>query len=781
MGHLWQDVRHALRVLGRTPAFTAVAVCSLALGIGANTAIFSLVYATLLKPLPFRDPARLVAVWDTYQPLFPKLGVSPAEYDALRRQTDLLEQAAWYRYVPVDLNWSVPGAPAIELHGGVIDPGLLPLLGVAPAAGRAFENDGESHRVLLSDRLWRSSFAAAPDVVGRGIRLGGEEYTVSGVMPRGFDFPTDTDFWLPPGPLMGDERTNPVRHAFGFVARLRPGVSQEQARRRLAEVMQRLAGEHPQTSRGFGVQIAPLQEDLTAGMRPSLLLLLGAGSLVLLVACGNVANLLLSRGAGRVREIAIRTALGAGVGRLLRQLLTESVVLALLGGALGLTLAAWTVEALSPAPAGLDAPVLCYAFGISLATGVLFGVAPAWQARRVDPIAAIKSGAGRGGSARRASGALVTIEVAFTLVVVIGAGMLAKSFFRLMRVDPGFDPRGVLSLRMAAPAASDAAARFARIHDQLRGLPGVQAVASASALPLVAPRASAMRFNVPGSPLIRPDTFPVAQQRAVSPEYLVALGLPLRAGRWFTAQDLAQPVAVVNQTLAQRFWPGEDATGKRFIPGPPGSPPNFVTIIGVVGDVKQFGLDSETTMDIYFPSVASRYLLVRTAGDPAQLASAIQRELVSSEPGVALADVRTMQEVVAQSGEARRRTAGILAAFALLAFVLAFVGIYGVMSWTVAERTREIAIRVALGAQGAQVMRMVLGNSARLTALGLGIGLGAAFALRPLLAGLIFGMGTTDAAVYGGAALLLLLTALLAAYLPARRASRVAPVEALRE
>lgn len=780
MRHLRQDLRYALRTLARTPGFTLVAVLSLALGIGANTAIFSLVYSVILKPLPFRDPARLIAVWDTYQPLFPKLGISPPELESLRGKSDLLEDSAWYRYVPQDLNLAVPGSLAVELHATVVSPSLLPLLGVGPALGRAFSHDEPPQSVLLSDAVWKTRFRGDAAVIGRPIRLGDQQYNVAGVMPAAFQFPKGTDIWLPPGPIMGDELTNPVRHSLGFVARLRPGVTAQQAHARLETVFRRLAADHPKTSKGFGLQIARLQDDLTAAARPALLMLLGAVALVLLIACGNVANLLLSRGSSRAREIAVRTALGASMGRLVRQLLTESIVLAAAGGAAGLALAAWSLAALSPVHAPLDTPVLFFLTAISLVTGAVFGLAPALQALKIDPIAAIKSGPARSRQSFTARGALVSLEIAFTLIVVIGAGILARSFLTLMRVDPGFNPAGVLTLRISSPPSQPPAALFNRIADRLRPLPGVQAIAAANALPLIAERSRALRFHVPGSPLINPDALPVGQLRTVTPDYFRALGIPLRSGRWFTDRELDQPVAVISETMARRFWPGEDATGKRFITGPWSANPTWSTIIGVAADVKQFGLDSEPTMDIYFPAVALRYLVVRTSADPLALTSAVQRELAAVDSALAVSDLRSMDQVLRESAESRRWTMGLLSAFAGIALLLALVGIYGVMSWAVAQRTREIGIRMALGADRAQVLRMVIRQGAKLCGIGLVIGLAAAFALRRILDSLAFGISTADPWVYAGAALLMMLAALLACYLPAHRASRVAPLVALR-
>jgi putative ABC transport system permease protein len=774
MRTLLQDLRYAFRTLVRTPAFTAVAVLSIALGIGANTAIFSVVYAVLLKPLPFRDPARLVATWDTYLPLFPKLGLSPPEFAALQQQTNLYEQTAWYRWVPTDLNLIAPGQPTLELHATLISPDLLPLLGVRPVLGRA---TGAPQSALLSHALWTTRFAADPSVIGRTIRLNDLPYTVAGVMPREFQFPAATDLWLPPGGLMGDELTNPVRHPFGFVARLRPAATLPQAVAATEAVFRRLAAEHPKTSKGFGIQVSALQGDLTANSRPALLLLFGAVALVLLIACGNVANLLLSRGAARARELAIRTALGAGASRIVRQLLTESIVLAAIGGALALAFATYSLPLLSPIPAPIDPAVVAFLIAVSLATGLAFGIAPALQARRVDPIAAIKAGPSGSRQSLTTRGAVVVLEFAFTLIVVIGAGILARSFFALMRVDPGFNPRGILTLRISSPTPPD----FNRIQARLRSLPAVDSVAAANTLPLIASRAAALRFHVPGSPLINPDALPVAQQRSVSPDYFRALGIPLRFGRAFTDRDLNQPVVIVNAELARRFWPGEDATGKKFVIGPWSATPNWATIVGVSSDVKQFGLDSAPTMDLYFPALAPKYLIVHTSADPLSLTAAVQRELQSIDPAMAIADVRTMDQLLTESTASRRSTAGLLTAFAALALVLALIGIYGVTSWSVAQRTREIGIRIALGADRPRILRLVLLQAARLCALGLAIGLAGSFALRRVLAAIVFGIAPADPFVYAAATLILTFAALLACYLPARRASTIPPSTALRE
>jgi len=784
MGDLLQDLRYTLRTLARAPGFTSIAILTLALGIGANTAIFSLVHAVILKPLPYRAPARLVAVWDTYLPNYPKLGVSPPELAAWQQQTGLFVETAWYRYVSQDLNLSAPGAEALEVHAAFASPELFRLLGVAPVLGRAFASGEGPCAVLLSHALWRRRFAGDPAIAGRTIRLNEQAFTIAGVFPAGFQFPEWADVWLPPGPLMGDGLTNPVRHALGFVGRLRSGATLEQASARLAAIAGRLAAEHPKTSTGFGMKVIGLQSDLTANVRPALLLLLGAVTLVLLIACGNIANLLLSRATGRAREIAVRTALGAGAWRVVRQLLTESVTLAALGGALGLVLARWSLATMAPAGLALSAPldstVLLFLLGVSILTGVVSGLAPAWHTLRHDSYAVIKTASPAGGRAAGTRAALVVLEFALALVLVAGAGILAKSFLRLMHVDPGFDPRGVVTLRLSVPPSRDPGAVFHRIQERLRTLAGVESMAVANGLPLEVSRAVTTRFNVPGSPLINPDMLPAAQIRTVSPDYFRTMRIPLRSGRAFTERDLNAGVVIVNETMARRLWPGRDPVGLRFITGPWGPNPTYSTIVGVAGDVKNFGLDSEAAMDLYFPSLSPKFVAVRTSGDPLSMAAAIRREVEAANPDLPVSDVRTMDQILAQSARSRRWTMALAAAFAGLALVLALVGIYGVMSWTVAQRTREIGIRMALGARSGQVLGMVIRYGLKLSVLGLAIGTAGAFALRRVLAGLVFDVSPADPAIYLSVALLMMAVALAACYVPARRASRVDPLTALR-
>jgi putative ABC transport system permease protein len=747
-------------------------VATLALGIGANTAIFTMVHAIILKPLPFRDPSRLLAVWDTYVPHFPRIGISSAELNAWQQEGNLFEQSAWYRSVPLNLNLSLPGTEAQEVHASVMSPALLPMLGTAPEFGHSFAPNEPPTSVLLSNPLWRSRFSSDRAVLGRAITLSGKEYTVAGVMPANFRFPDFAELWLAPGPAIGDFLTNPVRHGLGFVGRLRAGVTEAQATARLDTIARQLAAEHPRTSKGWGTRIAPLADDLNAKQRPVLWMLSGAVALVLLIACANVASLLLSRASGRRKEFAVRIALGANTWQLVRQWLAESLTLAALGAALGLVFARAALGTFAPEPVPLEPAVLAFLAAVSAITGILFGLAPASQILSRDLSVSIKG--------PRATGALIVAEFAMAMILVGGAGLLAKSLIRLLHVDPGFDPSGVLTLRLSVPTSRNAAELFRRIEDRIHELPGSPVAAVANALPIIAERSGSSRFHVPENPSSNLDSPPAAQLRFISPQYFRAMGVPIVSGREFEQRDLTGDGVIINQNLARHFWPRENPVGRRFMTSLFGPTPGYSTVLGVAGDVKDFGLDSEESFDLYFPGIAPRYLIVRTQGDPTALPEAVRSAIRSVDPDIPVSDVRTMSAIIAASSDSRRWTMLLLSAFAALAMLLAIIGIYGVTSWLVAQRTREIGIRMALGADAAAVRRDVLTRGMRLCGFGLAIGLAVSFALQRVAAKFVFEVSPNDPTIYAGAAFALLVTAALACYLPARRASRVDPSIALR-
>ena len=786
MDVLVHDFRYAARAFLRSPGFWLVAAITLALGIGANTAIFSLVHTVLLKPLPYRDPSRLIVAWDTYipqdklLPMFPKIGVAPPEFELWRQQHDLFQETAWYRYVPYEMALTAPATEALSVKAGFCSTNFLRVLGAAPALGRTFGDPEPPNSVLISDRLWHTHFAAGPGVVGKAIRLNDAVFTVIGVMPSGFSFPDWADLWLPPGSLYGDELTNPVRHAIGFIGRLNPGVTTQQAGVRLSTLSARLAREHPTTSSGWGIRVSNLQEDLTAKVRPALLILLGAVALVLLIACGNVASLLLTRACGRSREIAIRSALGAGTWRIARQLLTESVLLGVAGGAAGLAVAELGLKLLSPVETSLDGTLLVFLMAVSLVTGVLCGAAPVIQTLRSDTNSIIKTASATGGGATGMRSALVVAELALAMLLVTGAGILIRSFIRLSHVDPGFSSRGLLTMRLAIPESRKPDVLFRRIEERLKQIPGVDSFASTNALPLSPNHGNAGRFNVPGSPLINPEALPAAQLRWVSPDYFRILRVPIRSGRAFDERDLNKPVVIINETLARRFWPGSDPVGRRFITEPWGPNPTWSTIIGVAGDVKQFALDSEPSLDLYYPALDPLSIVVRTTGNAKSLIAPVRAAIHSVAPEIPLSEVRTMDQVVEESAATQRSTMSLLAGFAALALTLAVVGIYGVVSWSVTQRTREIGIRMTLGASPKAVVGEVLGYGIRLSAIGLALGLISAFLLRRLLASLVFDVSPSDPLIYAGVAALMFAVALTACYIPARRASRIDPLIALR-
>ena len=787
-------------MLRRSPLFTLTVVLTLALGIGANTAIFTVVNSVLLRPLPYRDPARLVAVWDTYQPTYPKLGVSPTEYDEWLRQTDIFEEVARYRYVSIGQETNLTGGrEPIRVQPTCVSSSFFTILGARPMLGRAFEAADDAPNAapiaLLSNRLWTEYFNGNPGILGAPIQLNGQAFTVVGVMPPDFRLPAWADLWLPQAQA-GDEISNPVRHAFGVIARLGPSASLHQARVRLDSIAQRMEREHPRTSKGFGVTISGLQQDLAGNLRPALLALLGAVTLVLLIACVNVANLMLSRAAARQREFAIRIALGAGRWRVVRQSLMESIQLSLAGGAAGLLLAYAGLGALlrlappgliDPSTVHIDATTLIFLFAVSLATGIVFGIAPALQASRQDPQEGLKEGGRtftRGSGAGRS--ALVIAEFSLALLLLMGAGLLIHSFARLLQVNPGFEPANVLTLRIEPQVSvqnQDNAQKlktlYERLELRLRSLPGVKAVAATNAPPLATDRNNVMRFAVPGSPLMRPDVFPTAHRHLITPDYFRTLGIALR-GRTYTARDLNQPYVIVNEAMARTFWPGQDAVGKRFITGPFGPNPTSSTIIGVAADIKQVGLDSDRTNDFYFLWYGPMYLMIQTAGDPLPLAPVVRREIHAVDPGIAVSDFRTMNQLLDNSTGPRRFSTVLLSTFAALALVLAVIGIYSIMSWSVAQRTQEIGIRIAVGADSRGILRLVLGRGLKLSLIGLAIGLGATLAFTRVLASQLFEISPHDPWVLTGVSLLMLAVTTAACYLPARRATKVDPITTLR-
>jgi predicted permease len=774
-----QDCRYSGRMIGKNKAFCALVVFVLALGIGSTTAVFSIVHAVILEPLPFRNSSQLLVVWDTYLPQYSKVGVSPVELQSWQAQRALFQETAWYRYVPLDGNLVTPGREPIAVHADFISANLFSMLGTPPLLGRELSATEDANSVLLSEHLWRSRFNSDPKIIGRTVRFNEGPLTVVGVMSSAAQFPDWGDLWLPNGPLLADQLTNPVRHALGFVARLRPGVSENQAAARLVSISRKLAGEHPRTSTGWGIRVSGLQEDLTVDIKPALILLMGAASFLLLIACANIASLLLARASGRGREMAIRAAVGASSLRLVRQLLTENLALALLGGAVGWVIAKAGLMTVLPTRSHLDPLVALFLFGVSLATGIFFGLAPVSQVLRADPQSVIKSGAVTG-SGMKARSALVVFEFALTLTLVIGAAILARSFVHLMQANPGFDPKGVLTVRILVPPSREPNELFHRMQEKLAFLPGIQRIAITNALPLIADRANTSRFNLPGSPQINPDALPAAQIRTASPDYFDAMQIPMKAGRFFTEHDLNQPVCIINETMAKRFWPQRNPVGIKFINGPWGPNPSWATIVGVVGNVKQFGLDSEPSFDIYYPSLAGQYLIVKTTGNPLALTAVVERKLHAIDSGLAIGEIQSMNEIARQSARTRRWTMGLLAVFATLALLLALVGIYGVMSWSVAQRTREVGIRMALGAQRGQVLTLVFRYGLNLSLLGVGLGVLASFALRHILSNLVYDVSTGDPLIFASVPAALFVVALIACYVPARRASGVDPLISLR-
>jgi putative ABC transport system permease protein len=810
MGTLWQDARYGARMLRRQPAFTAVAVVALALGVGANTAIFSVVNAVLLRPFPFREQERIVGVWEATES-HNRIEVSPGNFaDWRRHATDTFEQMAVLN--PWSANLAGDGAPE-RLQGFQVSPSFFPMLGVEPVLGRTFtaeeEQPGRDSVVVISHGLWQRRFAGDASVLNRALNINGRAYTVVGVMPPDFQLHRRAELWSPFAP---DERTlsNRIPHYLIVYARLRANVTPEQARASMRALAGNIARENPQTNAGWSANVVPLREQAVGDVETPLLLLLGAVGFVLLIACANVANLLLARAASRSKEIAIRTALGAGRLRIVRQLLTESVLLALAGGLLGLLLAAWGVDLLVanlPSGAafslpraeqiGIDSRVLAFTLLVSLLTGLVFGLAPALHATKTDLGGGLKEGgrtSGAGAPGRRLRSALVVAEVALSVVLLVGAGLLVRSIVGLMRVDPGFDGEGVMTMRLTLPRpkyAEDAKATafLDQVLERVKGLPGVESAGATSQLPLGGSNASTS-FQIDGQPPLAPSERPGAAQRVVSPDFFRTLRIPVVEGRAFTEGDDANAprAVVVSQMLAQKFFPGGSAVGRRIRSG--AGDGQLYTIVGVVGDVKHFGLKREPEPTLYFTHKTdpgrSMVLTVRAseAGLAESLAPLMRREVLAVDPDQPVFDVRTAREAVAQSVSLERAVAFLLSVFAAVAMLMAAVGIFGVMSYAVTQRTQEIGVRMALGAQRGDILRLFLRHGLALALVGAGVGLAGAFALMrvlgSLVAGLLYGVSAADPLTYAGVALALVCVALAACYVPARRATKVDPMQALR-
>ena len=815
MRNLFSDMRFSLRTLRRNQAFSAGAIVVLALGIGANTAIFSVVNAVLLRPLPFDDPSRIMQVWHVPPaksfPGMTKFSVSPANYLDWQSQSSSFEQMAAYGF----RSFTVGGKERPEaIQAAAVASDFFALLRVAPVLGRTFTPDedrpGEGHVVVLGYNFWRDYFASDRNIVGRGILLDGETYSVVGVMPETFRFPSWGKIWIP---LAWTNETRAVRgnHNYLVISRLKKGVDIRQAQAELSAICTRLEQLYPEDDKGWGAVIQPLREELVGDVRPALLVLLGAVAFVLLIACANVANLVLAKTLARRKEIAIRTALGASGIVVLRQILVETVLLSLAGGALGLFLARFgislIVRVLGHRIPGfmqitLDVPVLTFTLLLSVVAGVLAGLIPAVRFTRADVDEALKQGQSRGSSDVRGGGTrrlLVISEVALSLVLLIGAGLMIRSLWELRKVQPGFDPHNVLTMSVPLPRNrySSPAGQINFFQDVLahiRALPSIDSAGVIDSLPLSSDGGSHQPFSIEGRPVQQMSDQPEVDVRLISPGYLQAMHIPVLRGRNLTDADVTgRPgAALISDSLARRFWPEEDPLGRHitltFFPGV------VREIVGIVGDVKLDSLDeTRPVATIYVPlaqlTVPTQQtwhsfgmtFAVRTNSDPLNSVAAVTKAIREVGPDLPVVDVMSMNDVIAQSVSPQRFNMLLLASFAGLALILAAVGIYSVLSFTVRRRIREIGIRMALGASNHDVIRLVLADGLKPILAGVALGLAAALALGRVVSSLIFGVRATDPLTFAAVALLLLLVGILATIIPAYRATGIEPVRILRE
>ncbi|HEX5706693.1 MAG TPA: ABC transporter permease [Pyrinomonadaceae bacterium] len=811
MGNFFQDIRYGFRMLLKSPGFTAAAVVALALGIGANTAIFSVVNSVLLRPFPYEDPDRLVIVWET-NPMangetMLRNEASPANWLDWKRETTAFEEFGAFNWNTYNLT----GTDAPEhIVGNPTSAGIFAALKVKPLHGRVIlpedDQEGAPRVVVLSHGLWQRRFGGDPSVVGQQITLNNNSHTVVGVMPQGFEFPSAFSHLWTPLALTQRAQARRGAHYLYTRARLKPGVSIGQAQAELSAIAARLEQQYPDTNAQRGIRVVSLNEDSVETTKPLLLLMLAAVGFVLLIACANVANLMLARAASRQREIAIRTALGASRWRVMRQLLTESVLLSLAGGTGGLLLAMWGVDILkagAPEPMtnfvygwnqiGLDARVLLFTLGVSVVTGIVFGLAPALQASKPDMNESLKEGErGSTGGRNRLRSALVVTEVALSLVLLVGAGLMIRSFLRLLDVHPGFDATNVVTMHMQVPSsryrnATEVSDFYARLVGRLREQPGVESAAVVNLLPMSGSGATTS-FIVEGRPAPPTGQEPEVNYRTSAPGYFGAMRIPVARGRDFTPDDRADTtrVAVVNETFARQFFPDEDPVGRRLLdpPQPNATPLPPMEIVGVVGDVKHWGLDDKPTPFLYVPHTQAgdnfMTLVVRAEGDPASVIPTVRREVLALDKDQPVFDIKTMEDRIADMSAQKRMLTYLLGVMAAVALVLAGIGIYGVIAYTVARRTHEIGIRMALGAQRGDIMRLVLRQGMLMTIIGVAVGLGGAYLATRLLDKMLYGVTATDPATFVAVSLVLASVALLACLIPARRAMKVDPMVALR-
>jgi putative ABC transport system permease protein len=807
---LFQDIRYGLRMLRKSPGFTAVALLTLALGIGANTAIFSVVYGVLLRPLPYQDPSRLIVLQETT----PRVGTVDVSYPNFldwRAQSRSFSKMAAVASVSFNLAGLGSGLDQPEnINGAAVSSDFLSMLGVRPVLGRNFDASqdqaGTPPVVLLSYPLWQSHFGGALNVLGRTVALDGRSFTIIGVLPPDFRWIEKTDLLEPIGVRANDPDFNDrgERGDMVVIGRLAPAVSFARARAEMEGIAARLAQAYPGSNDQFGVTLRPVRDVFVSGLRSAVLVLSGAAVFVLLIACANVANLFLMRGAGRTKEIALRIAVGASRSRIIYQILVESFVLAFLGGLLSLGLAFAGIRGLARlipmnmlagASVNLNGPVLLFAAGVVVLCTFVFGLAPASHSTRPDVQSELKE-SGRALSASigqgRMRGALAIAEVSLALVLLVGAGLMMKSLYRLLSVDPGFRPDRVLSVEMSlrtAQYAKDPAILnfWQRVLAAVRALPGVEGAALGTDVPLTDNHWRG-DITIEGMALPKPGSFPHPDIHTVSPGYVGTLGVPLQRGREFTDADTetAPLVAMINAALAQRYFAHQDPIGKRLIFGRPSAKraPKWTTIVGVAGDTKLYGLANPARLEVYVPfrqsASSDMTLVVKSGTEPAALTSAIRNAIASIDKEQPIFGIATMRQLVNNSVSTRRVTLILLGVFGALALVLGAIGIYGVLAYSVAQRTHEIGIRMALGARRGDVLRMVLAQGAKIAGAGVVIGIVASFGLTRLMTNLLFSVSPADPATFAAVAIVLVLVALIASYVPARRTLRVDPMIALR-